>query len=106
MLRVKLHQRSRLPARAVAAALLALCGCATPLSEAECDALLAHYTERLLQSDRKDLNELERRDLEAKSRILAHQDPAFARCSSQVSRSAYECAMKAGSADEIERCLL
>ena len=36
----------------------------------------------------------------------AATDPAFASCTSQVSRAEFDCAMQAGTADAIERCLL
>lgn len=85
---------------------LSVSSCSKPLSEQECASLLDHYTERLLVSDRPDVSADERRGLQAAALQLAKRDPAFARCSSEVSRSAWKCAMSAVSVDEIERCLL
>src|SRR5512133_331574 len=85
---------------------LTVSGCSKPLSEQECAGLLDRYAERLLVADRPDVTAEERRRLQEEARQLAKRDPACARCSSEVSRGDYECAMSAVSVDEIERCLL
>jgi hypothetical protein len=80
--------------------------CARPLSDEECHALLERYVELLVQSDRPEVkaDELVRMKLEA--RKIAAQDPAFSTCRSDVSRRAFECAMRAANADQLEQCLL
>ncbi len=80
--------------------------CTKPLSESECEALLIHYTDRLLVADRSDTSTEERARMKVEVRQLAARDPAFQRCSESVSRTAYHCSMAAGSVDEVERCLL
>lgn len=99
------------PNRLIGSLMLALSvaattSCTTPLSDAECESLLVRYSEKLLESDRPDLSREERMRLREKSKLLAGQDPAFRACSDNVGRVNYECAMHAGSVDEIERCLL
>jgi hypothetical protein len=90
--------------RAVALALLAA-GCGKPPSRAECTALLDRYTEKLVGSDRPEVTAGELEKLKATARARAAEDPAFAECSEKVSRSAYECAMKATTVDRMEICL-
>jgi hypothetical protein len=80
--------------------------CARPLSDEECHALLERYVELLVQSDRPDVkaDELARLKLEAHKK--AAHDPAFSTCRKDVSRRAFECAMRAANADQLEQCLL
>lgn len=80
-------------------------GCGKPPTPAECRALLDRYTEKLVSSDRPDVSPGELEKLKANARALAARDPAFAECPSKVSRSAYECAMKADTVDRMEVCL-
>lgn len=87
----------------VIAALLA--GCGKPPTPAECTALLDRYTEKLVASDRPDVTPGELEKLKATARARAAEDPAFAECSSKVSRRAYECAMQAETVDRMEICL-
>jgi hypothetical protein len=72
----------------------------------ECAQLLDRYAELLLRSDRKDLAAEDRLRLRREARLKAAQDPDFRQCSQRVSRRQFECAMKAGSVDEMERCLI
>lgn len=81
-------------------------GCSEPLSSEECNALLDHYVTLLAASDRPGSNETELLRLRAQAREKAARDPAFRRCAREVSRSKFECAIKADSADRLEQCLL
>jgi hypothetical protein len=83
-----------------------LCGCAEPLGPDECNALLDQYVRLLAQSDRPGTTDAEVLKLKAQAREKAARDPAFARCSSAVSRRQFECALNADSADRFEQCLL
>ncbi len=85
-----------------------LCACATPLSDAECSALLDRYTERLLRSENPDVSQLEVAEKQAQARRLAQDNPRFEfeKCAAQVSRSQFECAMHANDVDTIEQCLV
>jgi hypothetical protein len=86
---------------------LALLGvaCGRPPSPAECSALLDRYTEKLVGSDRPDLTPGELVKIKATARARAAEDPEFAACSRKVSRTAYECAMRAETVDRMEICL-
>jgi len=92
--------------RALAHALpLAALACSRGPSPAECTALLDRYTEKLVGSDRPDVRPGELEKLKADARARAAEDPEFAECTKKVSRSAYECAMKAETVDRMEICL-
>lgn len=81
-------------------------GCGKRPSQDECNALLDHYVELLVNSDRPGTNAGELHKLQVQARQKATLDPAFGECPSRVSRSALECAMSASNADKLEQCLL
>jgi hypothetical protein len=81
-------------------------GCSRPLDADECNQLLDHYTELLVKSTNPTITEEEVLRLQRDARAKAAGDPEFSRCSAKVSRRQWECAMKAPTADDIERCLL
>ena len=81
-------------------------GCGKPPSKNECDALLDHYVELLVNSDRPGTNAGELQKLQQQARDKAKTDPEFTTCSERVSRHAFECAMSAANADVLEQCLL
>ena len=86
---------------------LALCaGCGRPLDPAECNQLLDRYTELLVQQERRGVSDDEVERTKESARLKAAGSPEFAKCGSKVSRRQWECAMKAPSVDEVERCLL
>ena len=89
---------------ACGAGLLGACG--KPPSHDECDALLDHYVELLVNSDRPGTNAGELHKLQLQARQKAVRDPEFRDCSQRVSRRAYACAMGASNADKLEQCLL
>ncbi len=80
--------------------------CGPRLSEEECRTLLDKYTEKVIDQAKPSLSQGERIEKQQQARKMAELDPEFAKCASEVSRSAFECAMRANNADEIERCLL
>lgn len=84
---------------------LALAGCGRAPSPTECTALLDRYTEKLVGSDRPDVKPGELEKLKADARARAAEDPEFAACSRKLSRSQYNCAMKAETVDRMEICL-
>jgi hypothetical protein len=85
---------------------LLLCACDEPLRAEECAALLDRYVSLLAASDRPGTTEAEVLKLQAQAREKAGHDPAFRRCSREVSRSQYECALRADTADRFEQCML
>ena len=97
--------RSTLTALLAGSALL-LGACGKPPSHDECDALLDHYVELLVNSDRPGTNAAELHKLQTQARDKAKDDPEFRECSARVSRHAFDCAMSAPNADLLEQCLL
>jgi hypothetical protein len=94
-----------------ASALLA-CGalltqaCGKRPSHDECAALLDHYVELLVNSDRPGTNATELLKLQLQARDKAKDDPEFSACTERVSRRELDCAMSASNADVLEQCLL
>jgi len=80
--------------------------CQEPLTTAECQDLLDHYTEKQIDQARPSTGAQERVELKASAQSKAQLDADFAECPHLVSRGQFDCAMQAGSADQIERCLL
>jgi hypothetical protein len=97
---------ARLPLGLCAVGALWLASCRPALTEQECLKLLDHYTDKQIDQARPSTLSAERFVLIEQARVRAASDPEFATCTAKVSRSAYECAMDAASADAIERCLL
>ena len=85
---------------------LSSAGCGKPPTHDECDALLEHYVELLVKSDRPGTSAAELHKLQLQARKTALGDPEFGSCSERLSRRAFECAMSAPNADVLEQCLL
>ena len=81
-------------------------GCGKRPSHEECEALLDHYVELLVNSDRPGTNAAELHKLQLQAREKAKDDPEFSACTERVSRRELDCAMKASNADLLEQCLL
>lgn len=81
-------------------------GCSERLSPAECETLLDRYVTMLSASDRPNTSDTELVRLKSLARDKALRDPSFMRCASEVSRSQFQCAMKAENTDRLEQCLL
>jgi hypothetical protein len=86
--------------------ILAVTGCGKPLTDEECTQLLDRYTEKVIDQARPKAGQAERSELVLEARQKAALDPEFAECSRRVSRKEFDCAMAAGNADQIERCLM
>lgn len=93
---------------ALLAAALLVAGCrrGPPPTPEECARLLDRYTDALLRADGHKPTSAEREQAAAGARARAATHPAFARCTREVSRESMDCASRAFSADEIERCLI
>jgi len=81
-------------------------GCGKRPSRDECAALLDHYVELLVNSDRPGTNAAELHKLQLLARDKAKEDPEFGQCTERVSRRELDCAMSASNADVLEQCLL
>jgi len=95
-----------LAAALLASSALSTQGCGKRPTHGECDALLDHYVELLVNSDRPGTNAAELQKLQLQARDKAKEDPEFAACPERVSRRELDCAMKAANADVLEQCLL
>jgi hypothetical protein len=89
-----------------ASCLLLLSACDEHISAEQCTALLDRYVELLVASDGRKSSTEEILRLQREARARAAQDPEFARCTEEVSKQEWECAMRAPTADDVERCLL
>ena len=96
----------RCPALLLGLGLLCVSACGKPPTHDECDALLDHYVELLVSSDRPGTSAADLHKLKLQAREKAKVDPEFAECKNRVSRHAFECAMSAPNADVLEQCLL
>jgi hypothetical protein len=96
----------RLASALLASGALLSQGCGKSPTHRECEALLDHYVELLVNSDRPGTNAAELQKLQLQAREKAKEDPEFAACSQRVSRRELDCAMSAVNADVLEQCLL
>jgi hypothetical protein len=95
-----------LAALCLAPATVALAGCQQPLTADECDALLDHYTELLVEKQNGRITNEQLAKVKSEVRAKASASRDFARCSAKVSRRQFTCAMAAPTVDDVERCLL
>lgn len=86
--------------------ILACAACEERATAEQCEALLDRYTELLAASEGRQTSAEELLRLQREARLRAAADPEFSRCTEEVSKREIECAMRAPTADEIERCLL
>lgn len=93
-------------AAALAALGSALIACAPGPSPDECNQLLDHYTELLVRQEKRDATDDEVARARSDARAKAAADRNFAQCGTKLSHRQWECAMKAPSVDDVERCLL
>jgi hypothetical protein len=77
-----------------------------PPTEAECLALLDRYVAHSLHREGAKPAAGTVADAQASARQRALANPALRRCPHDVQRRDLECALKAYTADEIERCLV
>lgn len=80
-------------------------GCKAKASATQCDQLLDRYatlvvTEKFADASAAQIQKEQQREKEA-----AHGDDSFKNCSSEVSQAEFECAMRAQTADALEKCL-
>jgi hypothetical protein len=83
-------------------------GCGRRVSEAECVSLLDRYTEALARQENPEASPESIARMKDAARVRARHDERFdfARCSAEVSRRQYDCAMSAFGVDAMERCLV
>jgi hypothetical protein len=93
------------PICVIAAAFSFAGGCRPKVTATQCDQLLDRYAQLVVTEKFPDASS-ERIDAEReRERGEARGDDAFKNCRSEVSASEFECAMRASSADALEKCL-
>jgi hypothetical protein len=80
-------------------------GCKTKATSSQCDALLDRYAQFVVTEKYPDASSAQIDTERARERTEARGDDAFKNCSSEVSSLELDCAMKAGSADAVLKCL-
>lgn len=98
----------RLAPGVVLGTVLSVAACRSALTFAECTALLDHYTDLLAREENPGATPELVAAEKAAARRAAAEDRRFdfGSCPRRVSRRSFECAMSAGSVDEVERCLI
>jgi hypothetical protein len=98
--------------RALATAILLLglpaataTGCKAKASASECDQLLERYAQLVVTERYPDASAAQIKTFHDQEKREALGDDAFKNCSSEVSRTEFDCAMRAPSADTFEKCL-
>ncbi len=95
--------RAMLVLAAVAVLGSSAAGCKKKVTQTQCNELLDRYASLLMQSKPKDAAP---DDLtEEKIREEARNDDDFRNCTTELSTEDYACAMKAGTADDLVKCL-
>jgi hypothetical protein len=79
--------------------------CKPKASQAECDELLGKYARLVVMEKFPDASATQIHAEEEREKVEARGDDAFKNCSSEVSHSEYECAMRALTADALEKCV-
>ncbi len=87
------------------AGLALLAGCKAKATSAQCDELLDRYAQLVVLERYPDASVGQIEAERARERGEARGDDAFKNCSSEVSRAELECAMKAGKAEGVLKCL-
>jgi len=81
-------------------------GCGKALTPDECSQLLDRYVVLLAVSDRPDATAEQRNHMRQRAKELSRRDPQFGKCSKQISRRKFDCAMIAPNTDLFEQCLM
>lgn len=84
---------------------LLLTACHKKATTAQCDAILDRYAELLTKEHFPDASAAAIDTEKKREREESRGDDDFRNCTSEVEESDYQCAMKATTADALERCL-
>jgi hypothetical protein len=93
------------PCRAWVLALLGWAGCKEKANAADCERLLERYARLVVTEKDPDASAERIQAEEQREKGEARGDDAFKNCSSEVSRRELDCAMRAPTADALEKCL-
>ena len=90
---------------ATAAISILVGACRPKATAAQCDELLERHAQMVVTEKFPDASAEQIRSEREREKNEARADDAFKNCSSEVSRAEFECAMRATSADALEKCL-
>lgn len=111
----KTSSRSALISSRSCRPLLLVCGlllglgahaCQTKLTSAQCAQLLDRYVEFLVKAENPEVSAMRLAQRRREARQLAARSASFQECPRAVSQEAFECALRASNADQLEQCLL
>ena len=83
----------------------ALPSCKPKITSAQCDALVDRYAQLVVTEKLPDAGPATIKAEQDRERTEARGDDSFKNCTSEVSRDEFDCAMRAATADAIEKCL-
>jgi hypothetical protein len=87
------------------ALLLSATGCKKKVTQAQCEELLDRYATLVVKEKLKDATPEVLKAEQVREREAARADDDFKNCTTELSTEDYACAMKAGTADALEKCL-
>jgi hypothetical protein len=90
---------------AVAAGISWLCGCRAKANQTQCELLVDRYSRLVVAEKYPDATDAIFSADRERERAEARGDDAFKNCTSEVSRAEFDCAMRAQTADALEKCL-
>jgi hypothetical protein len=80
-------------------------GCKKKVNQAQCEELLDRYASLVVHEKMKDAPAEQLKSEQAREREEARNDDDFKNCTAELSMEDYACAMKAPTADAMEKCL-
>jgi hypothetical protein len=95
------------PVVAIAFVVLATCatGCKKKVTQSQCEELLDRYAGLVVRAKLKDATPEALKAEQTREREAARSDDDFKNCTTELSTEDYACAMKASTADALEKCL-
>jgi len=102
---VKWRSTARVASYALLCCLLCGTSCKTKASSAQCNQLLDRYAALVVTEKYPDAATAQIDAERAREKGEAHGDDAFKNCSSEVSQSEFDCAMRSANADAFLKCL-
>jgi hypothetical protein len=89
----------------IGAGIAALSACKPKITPVQCDALVDRYAQLVVTEKLPDAGPGTIKAEQERERGEARGDDAFKNCTSEVSRAEFDCAMRAPTADALEKCL-
>jgi hypothetical protein len=80
-------------------------GCKKKVTQAQCEDLLDRYATLVVHEKMKDATPEQLKVEQARERDAARSDDDFKNCTAELSTEDYACAIKAETADALEKCL-